>query len=71
MAGNSLRSDQVTDTLQLSDQLVPTVSSISIPHGSSISSSTDQPINITFSEPIQSFHYHGIQRHHPMQVNFN
>jgi len=57
IAGNSLRADQVTDTLWLSDQLVPTVSSISIPHGSSISSSTDQPINITFSEPIKSFDY--------------
>ena len=52
-----MRADQVTDTLWLSDQLVPTVSSISIPHGSSISSSTDQPINITFSEPIKSFDY--------------
>ncbi len=64
MAGNSLRLDQVTDTLQLSDQLVPTVSSISIPHGSSISSSTDQPINITFSEPIQSFNYSISARHY-------
>ena len=64
VAGNSLRSDQVTDTLQLSDQLVPTVSSISIPHGSSISSSTDQPINITFSEPIQSFNYSISARHY-------
>ncbi|MEC8838549.1 MAG: T9SS type A sorting domain-containing protein, partial [Candidatus Neomarinimicrobiota bacterium] len=64
IAGNSLRLDQVTDTLQLSDQLVPTVSSISIAHGSSISSSTDQPINITFSEPIQSFNYSISARHY-------
>ncbi|MDG2266504.1 MAG: Ig-like domain-containing protein, partial [Candidatus Marinimicrobia bacterium] len=64
LAGNSLRAEQVTDTLQLSDQLVPTVSSISIPHGSSISSSTDQPINITFSEPIQSFNYSISARHY-------
>ena len=64
VAGNSLRTNQVTDTLQLSDQLVPTVSSISIPHGSSISSSTDQPINITFSEPIQSFNYSVSAKHY-------
>ena len=64
LAGNSIGVEQVTDTLQLSDQLVPTVSSISIPHGSSISSSTDQPINITFSEPIQSFNYSISARHY-------
>ena len=64
LAGNSLRAEQVTDTLKLSDQLVPTVSSISIPHGSSISSSTDQPINITFSEPVQSFDYTISARHY-------
>jgi len=64
LAGNSIGAEQVTDTLQLSDQLVPTVSSISIPHGSSISSSTDQPINITFSEPIQSFNYSISARHY-------
>ena len=64
LAGNSIGAEQVTDTLQLTDQLVPTVSSISIPHGSSISSSTDQPINITFSEPIQSFNYSISARHY-------
>jgi hypothetical protein len=50
--------------LQLFDQLVPTVDSVSIAHGSPISSSIASPINITFSEPIQSFGYSVSARHY-------
>ena len=56
-AGNGLQVSYPTDTLQLFDQLVPTVDSISIAHGSPISSIIASPINITFSEPILSFGY--------------
>jgi len=63
-AGNGLQVSYPTDTLQLFDQLVPTVDSISIAHGSPISSSIASPINITFSEPIQSFGYSVSARHY-------
>jgi len=63
-AGNGLQVSYPTDTLQLFDQLVPTVDSISIAHGSAISSSIASPINITFSEPIQSFGYSVSARHY-------
>ncbi|MCS5652967.1 MAG: hypothetical protein NZ825_10045, partial [Candidatus Marinimicrobia bacterium] len=56
--------DKATDTLQLFDQLVPTVDSVSIAHGSPISSSITSPIDITFSEPIQSFGYTVSARHY-------
>jgi len=56
--------DKATDTLQLFDQLVPTVDSVSIAHGSPISSSIESPIDITFSEPIQSFGYTVSARHY-------
>ena len=64
LAGNGMPISQVTDTLQLFDQLVPTVDSVSIPHGSPIGSSVEAPIDITFSEPIQSFGYSVIARHY-------
>ena len=63
-AGNGLQVNYPTDTLQLFDQLVPTVDSISIAHGSPISSSIASPIDITFSEPIQSFGYTVSARHY-------
>ena len=63
-AGNGLQVSYPTDTLQLFDQLVPTVDSISIAHGSPISSSIASPINITFSEPVQSFGYSVSARHY-------
>jgi len=56
--------DKATDTLQLFDQLVPTEDTISIDHGSDISSSIESPIAITFSEPIQSFGYTVSARHY-------
>jgi len=61
---NSWEVDLNTDTLQLNDQLVPTVDSVSIAHGSPIISSIGSPINITFSEPIQSFSYSISARHY-------
>jgi len=61
---NGMDTSQVTDTLQLYDQLVPTVDSVSIPHGSPIGSAVESPINITFSEPIQSFGYSVSARHY-------
>ena len=64
LAGNGMDTSQVTDTLQLYDQLVPTVDSVSIPHGSPIGSSVESPIMITFSEPIQSFGYSVSARHY-------
>ena len=64
LAGNGMDTSQVTDTLQLYDQLVPTVDSVSIPHGSPIGSSVESPIIITFSEPIQSFGYSVSARHY-------
>ena len=64
LAGNGMPVSQVTDTLQLFDQLVPTVDSVSIPHGSPIGSSVEAPIDITFSEPIQSFGYSVTARHY-------
>jgi hypothetical protein len=63
-AGNGLQVSYPTDTLQLFDQLVPTVDSVSIAHGSAISSSIASPINITFSEPILSFGYSVSARHY-------
>jgi len=56
--------DKATDTLQLFDQLVPTVDSVSIAHGSPISSSIESPIVITFNEPIQFFEYTISARHY-------
>ena len=64
IAGNSLRYDEMTDTLSLSDQLVPTVDSISIPNGSPISPTVESPINVSFSEPIQSFNFTVSARHY-------
>jgi len=61
---NSWEVDLNTDTLRLNDQLVPTVDSVSIAHGSPIISSIGSPINITFSEPIQSFSYSISARHY-------
>ena len=61
---NGMDTSQGTDTLQLYDQLVPTVDSVSIPHGSPIGSAVESPINITFSEPIQSFGYSVSARHY-------
>ena len=64
IAGNGLQISYPTDTLQLFDQLVPRVDSISIVHDSTISSSIASPINITFSEPVQSFGYSLSARHY-------
>jgi len=64
IAGNGMSIVQVTDTVGLSDQLVPTVDSVSIPHGSTISSAVEAPINVIFSEPIQSFNYTVSARHY-------
>jgi len=61
---NSWEVDRNTDTLRLNDQLVPTVDSVSIAHGSPIISSIGSPINITFSEPIKSFSYSVSARHY-------
>nr|MCS5651889.1 T9SS type A sorting domain-containing protein [Candidatus Neomarinimicrobiota bacterium] len=56
--------DKATDTLQLFDQLVPGVATISIENDSTISSSIESPIALIFSEPIQSFEYTISARHY-------